>query len=150
VETMKGKIEAICVSPKKGVQKQPIEKAEIRENHGIIGDAHAAPGNRQISILIDNSIAKVKDAANINIVDGDFAENIIISGIDLTKLSIGTKLKLNNSVILEITQFGKKCHDRCRIFEKAGICAMADEGIFAKALSSGPITKGDEMEVMDD
>lgn len=150
METMKGKIEAICISPKKAVQKQAIEKAEIRENHGIVGDAHAAPGNRQISILIEDSITKVKDSADIEIVDGDFAENIIISGIDLKKLSIGTKFKLNNSVILEITQFGKKCHDRCRIFEKVGVCAMADEGIFVKALSSGPIKKGDAMEVIDD
>jgi len=147
---MKGKIEAICISPKKAVQKQAIEKAEIRENHGIVGDAHAAPGNRQISILIEDSITKVKDSADIEIVDGDFAENIIISGIDLKKLSIGTKFRLNNLVILEITQFGKKCHDRCRIFEKAGVCAMADEGIFVKALSSGPIKKGDAMEVIDD
>ncbi|MCK5582921.1 MAG: hypothetical protein KAI33_03985 [Elusimicrobiales bacterium] len=150
METMKGKIKAICVSPKKGVQKKPVEKAEIRENHGIVGDAHAAPGNRQISILIEKSIDDVKDAADINIVDGDFAENIIISGIDLKKLSIGTKFKLNDSVLLEITQFGKKCHDRCRIFEKAGVCAMADEGIFVKALSGGAIRKGDEIEVLND
>ncbi len=128
--------------------KKPVEKAEIRENHGIVGDAHAAPGNRQISILIEKSIDKVKDAANINIVDSDFAENIIISGIDLKKLSIGTKFKFNNSVILEITQFGKECHDKCRIFEEAGVCAMADEGIFVKTLYGGTIHKGDDIEVI--
>ena len=150
MEIIKGKIKAICVSPKKGIQKKPIERAEIRENHGIVGDAHAAPGHRQISILIEQSIDKVKDAANITIVDGDFAENIIISGIDLKKLSIGTKFKLNDSIILEITQFGKKCHDRCRIFEKAGVCAMADEGIFVKVLSGGIINKGDEAEAIND
>jgi MOSC domain-containing protein YiiM len=147
---MKGKIKAICISPKKGVQKKPVEKAEIRENHGIVGDAHAAPGHRQISILIEKSIDNVKEAADIEIVDGDFAENIIISGIDLKKLSVGTKFRLNDSIILEITQFGKKCHDRCRIFEKAGVCAMADEGIFVKALSGGTFQKGDDMEVVND
>ncbi len=150
METMKGKVKAICTSPKKGVQKKPVEKAEIRENHGIVGDAHAAPGRRQISILIDKSIDNVKDAADIEIVDGDFAENIIISGIDLKKLSVGTKFRLNGSIILEITQFGKKCHDRCRIFEKAGVCAMADEGIFVKALSGGTFHKGDDMEIVND
>ncbi|MEA3307347.1 MAG: MOSC domain-containing protein, partial [Elusimicrobiota bacterium] len=143
---MKGKIEAICISPKRGVQKKPIAQAEIKENHGIVGDAHAAPGNRQISILIEKSIDKVKNAANIEIVDGDFAENIIISGIDLKNLSVGTKFKLNDSVIVEITQFGKECHDKCRIFEKAGICAIADEGIFVKTLHGGNIHKGDAME----
>ncbi len=144
---MKGKIEAICLAEKKGIQKQPVERAEIRENQGILGDAHAAPGNRQISILIKKSIDKVKSSADIKIVDGDFAENIIISGIDLKKLSIGTKFKLNDSIILEITQFGKKCHDRCSIFEKASVCAMADEGIFVKVLCGGFINKGDRMEV---
>ncbi|MCG2726520.1 MAG: MOSC domain-containing protein [Elusimicrobia bacterium] len=150
METTKGKIEAICVSPQKGVQKQPIEKAEIRENHGIVGDAHAAPGNRQISLLTSESINKVKSSADIKIADGDFAENIIISGIDFKKLSIGAKFKLNDSVIVEITQFGKKCHDRCRIFEKADVCAMADEGIFVKVLNGGIINKGDNIEVIND
>ncbi len=147
---MKGKIKAICVAGKKGVRKHPVKQAELRKNHGIAGDAHAGPGHRQISILVDKSIEKVKLSANIKISDGDFAENIIISGIDLKQLSVGTRLKLNDSVILEITQFGKKCHDRCRIFEKAGVCAMSDEGIFAKVLNGGYLNKGDEIEVLND
>ncbi|WP_330368038.1 hypothetical protein [Anaerostipes caccae] len=46
-----GKIEAICISEKKGTVKRPVEEALLVEEFGIRGDAHAGKWHRQVSIL---------------------------------------------------------------------------------------------------
>jgi MOSC domain-containing protein YiiM len=79
---------------------------------------------------------------------GNFAENITTEGIELLELSVGSKLKLGESVELEITQFGKKCHSRCEIFEQVGDCIMPREGVFAKVIKAGQINVGDVIEVI--
>ena len=79
-----------------------------------------------------------------------FAENITTEGIDLLALKVGAKLKLGEDVELQITQFGKKCHSRCEIFEQVGDCVMPREGVFAKVTSPGRLRVGDIIEVLDD
>ncbi len=39
--------------------------------------------------------------------------------------------------MLESTQHGKVCHDRCAIYEIASDCVMPREGIFARVIRSG-------------
>ena len=81
---------------------------------------------------------------------GSFAENITTQGIDLLALKLGDKLKLGEDVELQITQFGKKCHSRCEIFEQVGDCVMPREGVFAKVIRAGRLRVGDIIEVLDD
>ncbi len=89
-------------------------------------------------------------AKGANVSPGNFAENITTEGIELLELSVGSKLKLGESVELEITQFGKKCHSRCEIFEQVGDCIMPREGVFAKVIKAGQINVGDVIEVITD
>jgi len=149
VAITKGRIEAISVSTEKGTQKTNVPEAELRVDLGVVGDAHAGKWHRQVSLLAVESIAKmVKMGANVS--PGNFAENITTEGIDLLKLSLGGRLRLGRDVELEVTQFGKKCHSRCEIFEQVGDCIMPREGIFAKVISPGRINVGDVIEVLDD
>ncbi len=149
VAITKGRIEAISVSREKGTQKTNVPEAELRVDLGIVGDAHAGKWHRQVSLLAVESIAKmVKMGANVE--PGNFAENITTEGIDLLKLSLGSRLKLGQNAELEVTQFGKKCHSRCEIFEQVGDCIMPREGIFAKVINPGQIQVGDVIEVLDD
>ncbi|HJX15641.1 MAG TPA: hypothetical protein VJ386_07885 [Candidatus Deferrimicrobiaceae bacterium] len=48
---MTGTVVAVCISGKKRERKIPSESARLRENHGIVGDAHAGEGERQVSLL---------------------------------------------------------------------------------------------------
>ncbi len=143
-----GEIVAISVSQKKGVRKTNVPSASLREDFGIIGDAHAGSGNRQVSLLAQESIEKMR-GKGLNVGAGDFAENITTQGLDLCGLKIGTKLKINNDVLLEITQIGKVCHTRCNIYYQAGDCVMPKEGIFAKVIQDSIIKVGDRMEATD-
>ena len=135
---------AVCISENKGERKKPVAAIELRVDHGIVGDAHAADWHRQVSLLAQESIDKMR-ALGLDVTAGDFAENITTSGIELVSLPIGSRLKIGET-LLEVTQIGKECHTRCAIFHQAGDCVMPKEGIFVKVLEPGTIKPGDRIE----
>jgi len=149
VATTKGRIKAISVSEKKGMSKKNVPEAELKVDHGIIGDAHAGKWHRQISLLSFESVSEAVAQDSV-ISPGDFAENFTTEGIDLKELKVGDRLIFGKEIELEITQIGKRCHTKCEIYKKLGDCIMPRDGIFAKVIKSGVVKVGDEIEVIDD
>ena len=137
---------SINISSRKGEKKTPVESAELKTEHGIIGDAHAGMRKRQVSLLAKESIQRMKDMG-VDVGSGDFAENITTEGIDLPELPLGTRLELGPALV-EVTQIGKKCHDRCNIYQQVGDCVMPREGIFVRVLEGGKIKEGDPLTVV--
>jgi len=127
-----GKVLAVNISQKKGGEKSNINCGLFLENLGLENDAHAQAGIiRQVSLLAKESIDKIR-AKGLDVYYGDFAENLTIAGIDLPSLPIGTRLKVGGNVLLEVSQIGKVCHNRCNIFYAVGDCVMPREGISRK------------------
>ncbi|KLU60119.1 MOSC domain protein [Peptococcaceae bacterium CEB3] len=141
------KIVAVCSSERKGMRKKNVGTAMLKANYGLEGDAHAGAWHRQVSLLALESIRKMQDLG-LKVGPGDFAENLTTEGIDLVSLPIGTKLRLGAQGLAEVTQIGKECHSKCAIYYQAGDCVMPKEGIFVRVLAGGPISVGDEIEVM--
>jgi MOSC domain-containing protein YiiM len=141
-----GTVIAVCTSKKKGTRKRNVERAELRRDWGIVGDAHAANWHRQISLLAWESIEKMR-ALGLNVNAGSFAENITTQGLILTELPVGTRLRLGETLV-EVTQIGKVCHERCAIYYQAGDCVMPREGIFVKVREGGHVAVGDVIEVL--
>jgi len=141
-----GSVVAVCVSKTKGERKTPVSAVELLAEHGIVGDAHAGPWHRQVSLLALESIAKMQQMG-LEVTTGDFAENITTAGIELTQLPIGTCLEVGQT-LLEVTQIGKECHNRCAIYYQAGDCVMPKEGIFARVLRSGTVMPNDSVTVV--
>lgn len=137
-------VKAVCISENKGERKKPVDAVTLRENHGIVGDAHAGDWHRQVSLLAQESIDKMR-ALGLDVTAGDFAENITTEGIELVPLPIGSRLRIGET-LLEVTQIGKECHTRCAIFYQAGDCVMPKEGIFVKVITGGIIKPGDEVQ----
>jgi len=124
-----------------------VEEAYLIQDYGLEGDAHAGSGHREVSFLGAENIEKARNQG-LDVTFGDFAENIATSGIDWGKVSIGTRLKLGDSAVVEITQIGKECHNRCAIYYMAGDCIMPREGIFARVLKGGKIRCGDVVRIL--
>lgn len=141
-----GEITAVCLSERKGTRKVDRGRAELRPRHGLVGDAHAGDWHRQVSLLAEESIAKAR-AKGLDVKQGDFGENLTTRGLDLPNLPIGTRLAAGDRVVLEITQIGKVCHNKCAIFYLAGDCIMPREGIFARVLSGGEVATGDPIAI---
>ncbi len=145
---VRGRIVAVSVSDRKGVKKTNVEQGLLIANFGLEGDAHGGEWHRQISLLARESIDKIR-AKGLDVAPGDFAENITTSGFALEELPIGTRLRLGTEALVEITQIGKVCHNRCAIFHQVGDCVMPREGVFARILKGGSIRPGDTITSLD-
>ncbi len=153
-----GRINAICISKEKGTPKQEVSEVVLEADYGISGDAHAGKWHRQVSLLSADKIREFAEggpqnpgnadpASGIEILPGAFGENLIVEGIDLRRLPVGTRFLIGD-VMLELTQIGKECHDHCAIYKAMGDCIMPREGVFTRVLCGGTIHKGDEIIVI--
>ncbi|MDE6880903.1 MAG: MOSC domain-containing protein [Oscillospiraceae bacterium] len=142
------KILAVCLSDRRGVQKRPVSEALLRADHGIVGDAHAGPWHRQVSLLGIESVQKVQARLDYPLQPGDFAENVLTEGLCLYQLPVGTCLALGPEAVGQVTQIGKECHASCAIRQAAGDCVMPREGIFIRILRDGAVRPGDELRVL--
>lgn len=140
-----GVIRAVCISDRKGERKRVTEAVTLREEWGVEGDAHAGSG-RQVSLLAVESVDRMRDRMP-ELAAGDFAENLLVEGVPLTLLKVGTRLAAGQDVLLEITQIGKTCHAKCNIHKTVGFCIMPTEGVFARVLQGGQLREGDVIDI---
>ncbi len=164
---IEGKIVSINISKDKGGKKSPVQDAVINKQ-GMVGDGHSGDWHRQISLLSMESIVEVNNKG-VEANPGDFAENLTVSGLDMTGLKIGDRLEIKDSepagksideaekneanqvstgVILEVTQIGKECLHPCRIYYQMGSCIMPEEGIFCRIIKPGRIAVGDMVDFL--
>ena len=85
-------IKAVCISKVKG-QKSKVKSINLIVDIGVEGDFHAKGGERQVSLLADESIQKMRDKG-LKLQFGSFGENIVTSGIDLLSLRIGRRIRI--------------------------------------------------------
>jgi cyclic pyranopterin phosphate synthase len=141
--TGSGEIYRLSVSDTKGSTKSNVDQAILRENFGIVGDAHAG-SERQVSLLPFEAFDLIRGQLP-DISPGDFAENITTRGIDLSSVSIGDCLYIGENVRVVITHIGKICHNDCLIKQAVGDCIMPRLGIFASVAEGGSIRVGDRI-----
>ena len=131
------KIVSVNISRNKGTRKTPVKQATLVEDFGIEGDAHGGKWHRQVSLLAYEDIEEMIQRG-FDLSSGDFAGNITTKGVELSNLPVGTRLYIGDT-IMEITQIGKECHNKCAIYYQAGDCIMPRKGIFARVIKGGEI-----------
>ena len=141
-----GIIRSICVSEHKGTQKHEIPEANLIEEWGIEGDAHAGKWHRQVSLLGLEQIEEFR-SRGAEVEFGAFGENLVVDGFHFKELPVGTRFQ-SGDVILEMTQIGKECHSHCEIYKVMGDCIMPREGVFARVLHGGTLKIGDELKIL--
>ena len=140
---MSGHVVAVCRAPAKGMQKTDIGEALLVEDKGMEGDAHFGFQHRQVSLLNAEEAAKIREKVP-GLKPGDFAENLLVEGFDLSKLELGDRVSVGET-LLEVTQIGKECHSHCAIYEAAGDCIMPRLGIFCRVIRGGTVRNGDSI-----
>ncbi len=66
---------------------------------------------------------------------------IIIMVIDAIDAAIDRKTRLI------VTQIGKECHTRCKIYNQTSNCTIPRKGVAVRALSGGRLKIGDKIDV---
>ncbi|HZL05837.1 MAG TPA: MOSC domain-containing protein, partial [Coriobacteriia bacterium] len=137
-----GVVTSVNLSERKTVRKTRGTEGVLLEDRGFAGDAHAGDWHRQVSLLAQESIDTMV-AKGLDVLAGDFAENITTKDFDLMALPVGSVVRVGDEVVLEISQIGKVCHTKCAIYYQAGDCVMPREGVFAVVRHGGPVRVGD-------
>ena len=138
----RGLVMATCLSEEKGTSKHAVLEVELRADHGVVGDAHAAPGDRQVALLAWESIQKAVDRG-LHVEPGSFAENLTTQGLNLMQLPIGAELAVGKAVRLIVSQHGKPPHEHDVIHTLVGDSVIPREGIFARVVVGGTVKAGD-------
>lgn len=141
------RIKAISISDRKGIRKKNIDSVKLVENFGLEDDAHGGKWHRQVSFLAEESIETMRQKG-LNVVAGNFAENITTEGVNLCAMKVGDHIRLGCTELI-ISQLGKVCHNPCAIYHQAGDCVMPREGIFGVVIKGGEIRVGDEIELLE-
>ncbi|MFC1499318.1 MOSC domain-containing protein, partial [Verrucomicrobiota bacterium] len=138
------KVVSVNISEEKGTSKHSVPEI-VMDERGVKDDAHAGAWHRQVSLLSAEIVKDFESEMGRSIKPGEFAENLMTTGLDLRTVSILDRLIIGQ-VELEVTQIGKECHgDNCAIFREAGKCVMPKEGIFCRVIKGGAVKPGDNM-----
>ena len=144
------RVVAVCIGQDKG-PKSPVAGAVLEAGVGVVGDSHAGT-ERQVSLLAIETVNRLlavlrqvnptmMDRSGVMINPGDSAENLLVEGLDLVSLPVGTKLRVGGEAMLEVTQIGKQFH-------KPGFFLLPLEGVFASVVQGGTVKPGDAIEVL--
>jgi len=137
-------VKSLNISEKTGTKKAPVPEIELNE-FGLVGDSHAGSWHRQVSLLGLESYERFVEKAGRMLDPGDFAENITTEGVELKDAKILDRF-VSDSIELEVTQIGKKCHSGCEIIKEAGDCIMPKEGIFCRVVKGGILKPGHQFD----
>jgi MOSC domain-containing protein YiiM len=144
----RGRIIAVCTSLSRGTIKENVGSGTLIEEFGIEGDAHAGFAHRQVSLIASEDIELMRHKLP-DLVPGSFAENLTTENFDLGSLKIGDSVRIGETCLLEVSQIGKECHAKCRIFKLSGECIMPQKGIFCRVIRGGHVRTGDEISLCD-
>ena len=110
---------------------------------GVEGDKKAKGGDRQLTLADESNLIAYRTDGN-GLCVRRFMPNIATSGIDYNNLTVGSQLKIGDTVI-EISSTEKKCFDECKFVQNDSHCEIKHNCAFAKIIVGGTIKAGDEI-----
>ncbi len=160
----RGSVVAVCQKTEPGLPKTEVDAVQLIENYGIAGDYHAGrtvrhrylakkdptrPNLRQV-LLVDTSILAEIARQDIHLKPGMLGENIMLDGIEVMALSIGTQLEVGET-LLEVTEVRNPCHQLNQMHPRLlkAVASKVDgqvrrnAGMMARILVGGWVRPGD-------
>ena len=138
---MSGTVFAICVSDGVGTAKREIADCRFLENLGLEGDGHAGT-IRQVSLLMQEDVIAFNKDHEFQAKPGEFAENILTEGIDLSGVKVGQKFQIGEAV-LEATQIGKEV--KAHHYSFHGFRLLPTRGVFCRVITGGKVAPGTQI-----
>lgn len=167
---MNGNVIAVSLSPRHKFSKANALSIRLVQGLGVEGDAHMGstvkhrsrvaknphvPNLRQVH-LIHAELFDELAAQGFRIAPGDMGENVTTSGIDLLALPQGTRLRIGDAAIVELTGLRNPCGQIDK-FQKGLMNAVlgrdAEGGLVRKSgvmsivIAGGDIRPGDAIAV---
>jgi MOSC domain-containing protein YiiM len=115
-----------------------VPSADLITGVGIKGDKHAVAASHRQVLLADQEALD-----EVGIEPGTIKENLTVRGLHVTGLAPGTRVRLGQSAVLEITEVCEPCFrmDEIRIGLQAEL--VGRRGMVARVVNGGSIAVGD-------
>ena len=161
---------AVSKSPTHTMSKNNMETIKLLADLGVEDDAHMGttvkhrsrvaqdptqPNLRQVH-LIHSELHDELATKGFQISEGQMGENITTKGVDLLNLPKGTKLRIGEEAIVEITGLRNPCHQLEGIQKGLMKAVLSHDehgdlvrkaGIMGIVLASGEVKKGDKITI---
>jgi MOSC domain-containing protein YiiM len=167
---MTGRVTAVSRSAKHTLTKGNQTAIQLLEGLGVEGDAHAGatvkhrsrvkrdpsqPNLRQVHLIHTELHAELRERG-FDIAAGQMGENITTEGLDLLGLPTGTRLRLGDAAVVEITGLRNPCTQLNKL-QKGLMKAVLDRdmegnlvrkaGVMAVVIAGGAVQPGDVIAV---
>ncbi|MHB1416703.1 MAG: MOSC domain-containing protein [Chloroflexota bacterium] len=142
----KGRVVAVCAGERRHEGKHDVHEGYVREDYGLVGDAHAGPGDSQITLVAIEDVERIDREKGIAGGPGDFAANVATRGLDLVSLPPGSQVRVGQA-LLEVTHIGKD-PSLAHSFSFQGVSLLVERGVFCRVLKGGQVKEGDEAEIV--
>ena len=144
-----GKIEAINITNTSGDKTFYVNQAFLEKNKGIINDRYYnnfKSKKEQVTLINIEEIEYFNEIIKEDIDFKDFRRNIIVSGINLSKL-INKKIMINNNVALKIHELCQPCNYLQKKLKVPNLVKLLvnKSGVRAEIISSGFISVFDKI-----
>lgn len=143
-----GHICAVCLSEMRSVPKHDVGEGYLKADFGLVGDAHVGRGDKQVSILLDQFVEPLIEELGEKPAPGSFAENLLVSGLPESALSVGTLVRAGEAII-EITSIGKDAAEQ-HTYSYRGYSLLAERGLFGRVIKGGRVKVDDSLDVLED
>ena len=167
---MTARVEAVSASPRHTMVKPNQMFVRLVEGLGVDGDAHAGatvrhrsrvrldhtqPNLRQVHLLHAELVDELR-VAGFALTPGRIGENVTTRGVDLLGLPRGTRLRLGDEAVVELTGLRNPCYqlDRIQPGLMAAVLARDDRGVLVRkagvmgiVVAGGVVSPGDEIAV---
>jgi MOSC domain-containing protein YiiM len=164
------RVESVNASPKHSLRKPGHPSIRLVEGSGVEGDAHAGatvkhrsrvrrdatkPNLRQVH-LIHAELHDELGERGFSVAAGEMGENVTTRGVDLLALPTGTRLRLGDDAVLEITGLRHPCAqlDTLQIGLMAAVLAhdadgnlVRKAGVMAVVVAGGEVRPGDSIDI---
>ena len=119
-----GRVLKVASDPQHGFSKRAKESINLVDGHGVEGDAHAGeyvrhrflarrwsrlPNLRQLH-LIPSELFGILRTLGYPVGPGDLGENVTTVGLELEHLPLGTKVRLGQDAVVELTGLRTPCY----------------------------------------
>ena len=159
---MSGVVAAVSRSPRHTLVKPNADSIRLVEGLGVEDDAHlgttvkhrsrvardpSQPNLRQVHLIHGELHDELRDTG-FAVVPGQMGENITTRGVDLLRLPTGTRLRLGDSAVVEVTGLRNPCAQLDRI-QRGLMAATLDRdehgNLVRKACIMGVVIAGGEV-----
>ena len=130
-----------------GYLRVPTPEAALTRNYGIEGDRKGGNPKRNLNVMDDVTLAELADEGYPTEA-GKLGENIILSGIDLRTLPLGTLLKLGDEAMIQIGALRVPCEQLTELDARMPEAVMGRVGSMCRVITAGKIKVGDAGEIV--